>query len=96
MDADRKALKARHLAVCEGVGAVVCGERCLCGGLAAAAGRLAGSLVVGGSGNGSALYEKVRCRCRSRLTWCFVLDEFTCSRASGLVLGCLAGLVVLG
>ena len=55
MDADRKALKARHLAVCEGVEAVVCGERCLCGGLAAAAGRLAGSvLVVGRSGNGSA------------------------------------------
>ena len=33
------------------------------------------------SGNGSALYGKERCRCSSRLTWCFVVGELTCSRA---------------
>ena len=81
MDADRKALKARHLAVCVGVEVVECGERCLCGGLAAAAGRLAVELVQRRSGNGSALYGKERCRCSSRLTWCFVVGELTCSRA---------------
>lgn len=95
MDADRKALKARHLAVCEGVAAVLlCGERCLCGGRAAAEELLVQRLITG---NGSALYEKTLGRCSSRLTWCFVLDGFTCSRAFGLVvLGCLAGLVLGG
>jgi hypothetical protein len=60
---------------------VLCGERCLCGGRAAAAGRLAGLLVRRRSGNGSALYERALGRCCSHLTWCFVVDEFTCSRA---------------